>query len=86
MSFVLQVKITPNAAKNQIIGFEEGILRIRIRGVPEKGKVNRELIAFLADVLGITKSSIQIVSGHTARIKRLEIAGLKEWPKSLLNG
>jgi uncharacterized protein (TIGR00251 family) len=75
--------VTPNAAKNQIIGFEEGVLRVRIRGVPEKGRVNEELIAFLAQVLKIAKSRIQILSGHTSRIKRLKIEGLEQLPQNL---
>jgi len=76
------VKVTPNAAKNQIIGFEEGILRIRVRGVPEKGRVNEELIEFLAKTLGIAKSRIEILTGHTGRLKRLKIEGLAEFPKT----
>jgi uncharacterized protein (TIGR00251 family) len=78
MITVLLIKVTPNAKKNQIIGKEEGILRIRIRGIPEKGRVNEELISFLAEVLDISKSQIKIVSGHTSRLKKVEIEGDKE--------
>ena len=49
---------------------------IKIRGVPEKGKVNENLIAFLAETLKIAKSQIEIVSGETSRLKRLEIKGI----------
>jgi uncharacterized protein YggU (UPF0235/DUF167 family) len=55
-------------------------LRVRIRGIPEKGKVNEELIAFLAKTLGIAKSRIEILSGHTSRLKRLKIEGISEFP------
>ena len=78
MSITIQVKITPNAPKNQILGWKEGVLRIKIRGVPEKGKVNKELIAFLAECLQISQSQIEIISGHTSRIKRLKIEGVSE--------
>ena len=73
---MLQIKVTPNASKNQLVGWTEGILRLRIKGVPEKGQVNEELIAFLAKQLGIAKSHIELVSGKTSRLKRLQIAGL----------
>ncbi|HEY5260325.1 MAG TPA: DUF167 domain-containing protein [Rhabdochlamydiaceae bacterium] len=72
---MIQIKVTPNASKNQIVDWTEGVLRLRIKGVPEKGQVNEELIAFLAKQLGIAKSHIEMVSGTTSRIKRLKIAG-----------
>jgi uncharacterized protein len=55
-------------------------LRVRIRGIPEKGKVNEELIAFFAKTLKIAKSRIEILSGHTARLKRVKIEGISEFP------
>lgn len=78
MPIIIQVRITPNASTNQVLGWKEGILRIKIRGVPEKGKVNKELVAFLADVLNIKQSQIEILSGHTSRDKRLSIEGVPE--------
>lgn len=72
---MLAVKVTPNASKNQIVGWEGDVLKVRIKGVPEKGKVNEELVEFLADQLGVSKSQITIVAGHTSRQKRLKIEG-----------
>jgi len=77
MATLLLIKVTPNAKENRIVGYEEGVLRVRIRGVPEKGRVNEELIAFLAEVFDIAKSQIEIISGHTARLKRVKIQGAK---------
>lgn len=76
MAIQIQVKIIPNASKDRIEGWKEGVLRIRLRAVPEKGKANEALVAFLAEELQTSKSSIRIVSGHTARIKRIAIEGL----------
>lgn len=81
MPLVIQIKVTPNASKNEMIAWEGEVLRIRIRGVPEKGRVNEELIAFLAKTLDIAKSHIQILSGHTSRLKRIKIEGISEFPK-----
>jgi uncharacterized protein (TIGR00251 family) len=73
---ILVVKITPNASKNEILRWEENQLVIRIQGIPEKGKVNNNLINFLAKTLGIAKSQIKIVSGHKSRLKKLDIQGI----------
>ena len=75
---ILEVKITPNAPQNQILRWEEGRLVIKVRGIPEKGKANAHLIAFLAKTFGIAKSRIQILTGQTARIKRLNIDGFTQ--------
>ncbi len=75
---LLNIKVIPQSSKNSIDGWENGRLRIRIRGTPEKGKANEALIAFLAEELGIAKSRIAIVSGQTSRLKRLRIEGVDE--------
>ncbi|MBS0626504.1 MAG: DUF167 domain-containing protein [Verrucomicrobia bacterium] len=75
---LLTVKVIPNAPKNQIDGWQEGVLRVRIASVPEKGKANEELREFLADTLKISKSRVKLVFGQTSRIKRFEIEGLSE--------
>ncbi len=73
---IINIKVVPNASKNSIEGWENERLRIRVRGVPEKGIVNENLITFLAKELGIAKSKIKILSGHTSRLKRIEIEGV----------
>lgn len=73
---ILQVKVIPNAAQNKIEGWQEGILRVRIRAIPEKGKANEMLISYLAEKLDISKSSLRLVSGQSARIKRIAIESL----------
>lgn len=83
MTAFLRVKVTPNASKNQIVGWEEDMLRVRICGVPEKGQVNKELIAFIAEYLDLPKSQVEIVSGLTSRIKRLKIEGIDPLALSL---
>ena len=72
----LSIRVQPNAAKNQIVGFAGGILRVRIAAPPVKGKANKELLAFLSQMLGIGKSSLAITKGHTSRSKVIAIDGL----------
>lgn len=73
---ILEVKITPYAAKNEILRWEEDRLVMKVQGVPEKGKVNENLIDFLAKTLGIAKSQVQIIAGKTSRFKKLRIQGM----------
>lgn len=69
------VKVTPKASKNEIIGWEGDLLKIRLTAAPEKGKANDSLIALLSKKLKIAKSRIHILKGETSRQKLVEIEG-----------
>jgi uncharacterized protein len=72
----LTVKVTPNAGRNEITGFKEGVLHVKIGAPPDKGKANKELVDFLAERLGIRKSAISILKGDTSRSKVIAIEGV----------
>jgi len=74
----ISVQVYPSAARNEIAGLINGVLRIKLSAPPVKGKANRELIAFLGQLLDISKDSINIVKGHTTRNKIVTIDGLSQ--------
>ncbi len=45
---------------------------------PIEGEANAALIRLIAKALRVPKSAVAVVSGETARIKTLEIAGMDE--------
>ncbi len=71
----LAVRIQPRASRNGILVRSDGSLTIRLTAPPVDGAANEALIKFLADVLGVGRSQIEIVSGQTSRQKRIRIAG-----------
>ena len=75
---IVTIHVQPNASRNEVVGFEDGVLRVKIAAPPVKGKANRELIAFLSKLLGISKSSITIEKGLTSRRKVINIEGLSQ--------
>lgn len=74
----LDIRVYPGSGKNEIKGFNNGVLDVRITAHPEKGKANEALIKYLSDILGIAKSSIEIHRGTTSRRKSIVIKGLNE--------
>jgi uncharacterized protein len=74
----LDIRVYPGAGKNEIKGFKDGVLDVRITAHPEKGKANEALIKYLSDILGIAKNSIEIRRGTASRRKSLVISGLDE--------
>ena len=70
---IIMIKVIPNSRKNEIVEFVNEVLKVRIKALPDKGKANEELIAFLSEELSIPKSKVQILSGHASRLKKVEI-------------
>ena len=74
----ISVQVHPNAGKNEIAGITDGVWRIKVAAPPVKGKANKELLAHLSRLLGVGKSQIDIIKGHTARRKIITIDGLTQ--------
>ena len=75
---VITVKIVPGSSSpSKVCGLLDGMLKIKIASPPEKGKANQCLIKFLAEILGVHKNSIQIISGQTNPIKKVQIDDIK---------
>jgi uncharacterized protein (TIGR00251 family) len=74
----IQVRVQPNAARNEVVGFADGVLQVRVAAPPIKGKANRELVAFLSHVLMVSKSRVAILRGHTAKNKVIAVSGLSQ--------
>ncbi|MBI3931440.1 MAG: YggU family protein [Chloroflexi bacterium] len=75
---IIVVRVQPNAGQNQVLGFKDGVLSLRIAAPPVKGKANQELIKFLSDILGVSKSNLTIEKGITAKRKVIAIRGLTQ--------
>jgi uncharacterized protein (TIGR00251 family) len=74
----ITVRLMPRAGKDRIVGFEtdahgQRVLKVAVTAPPVDGAANQALIALLAKRLGIPKSSVALVSGASARIKRLAL-------------
>ncbi|WP_019949445.1 DUF167 domain-containing protein [Hymenobacter aerophilus] len=75
---VLHLKARPNARHNQLAVAADGTVTVRLHAPPQDGKANACLLAYLAEVFGVSKSSLTLLSGHTAPFKKVEIGGLSE--------
>jgi hypothetical protein len=69
----LNVWVQPLASQNEIVGYRNGYLRIRVKAKPTDGKANRLCREVLATALGIAPSRIEIISGASARYKRMRV-------------
>ena len=69
-----KIRVQPRASKNQVTGLYGDALKISLTAPPVDNAANKACAAFLANSLGIAKSSVRIVSGHTGRNKQVMVA------------
>ena len=74
----LKVRITPRGSKEEVIGWREDVLAIKLTAPPVEGAANRACIEFLAKILGVKRAQVIFVSGEKSREKTFEIEGLDE--------
>lgn len=73
----IAVRITPRASKNEIVEIlNDGTIKIRLTAPPVEGKANAALLVFLAEVLDVNKSKLDIVAGLTGRDKLVTVIDL----------
>ncbi|MGQ0541622.1 MAG: DUF167 domain-containing protein [Blastocatellia bacterium] len=75
-SITFTISVVPRASKSEIIGETGGIIRVKISAPPVDGAANAEVVKLFAKVFGVSKSSVEIVSGKTSRTKRIRITGV----------
>ena len=69
------VRVIPNAGRNELIVQPDGSLKVKLQAVPEDGKANRALCALLADHYGCRAREVLIISGDKGRNKLVELPG-----------
>ena len=76
MTAELRVRLTPRAkGPDGLAGVRDGVLQARVGAPPVDGKANVALCRLVARELGVPKSGVTVVRGHTAREKLLRVEG-----------
>ncbi len=72
----IRVRLAPRSARDQIAGWQDDVLRVRVTAPPVEGRANAALERLLARALGVPKSDIRVVAGGHSRDKTVTIAGM----------
>ena len=75
---IISVKVLPKSSRDEVMGMEGGICKVKIKAPPVDGKANKALITVLSKEFNLPKKSIEIVSGWTSRLKRVRISGVAQ--------
>jgi uncharacterized protein (TIGR00251 family) len=74
----LAIRVTPRARRDEIVEvLADQTIKVRLTAPPVEGKANEALVEFLAKVLDVPRSKIEIIAGETGRDKLVSILDLE---------
>jgi len=72
----VRIRLSPGARRNELPGRHGAGWKARVTAPPERGRANAAVEELLAEALGVARTSVRIVAGHTSRDKVVEVEGL----------
>ncbi len=82
-TFVLTVRVQPGAKSDEVIGFEDGVLKLRLRAPAVENRANTALCEYLAELFGTAKTRVKLLKGSHGRVKQVELRGARHTPQEL---
>lgn len=74
----IRVRLTPRSARDEIAGWQDNVLRVRVSAPPAEGRANAALERLLADALNVPKSRVHVVGGRQSRDKTVAVEGIDQ--------
>ena len=74
---IIDIEVQPESKRTGITGFNDwrNRLSISVSAQAKEGKANQAVMHVLSKKFELDKSAIEIVSGHTSRMKKIKIVG-----------
>ena len=72
----LELKIIPNAPRDEIAGWLGDALKVKVHAPALEGRANDALLEFLAGKLSLPRRAVTLVRGDKSRHKVVRITGL----------
>ena len=73
---MLRLHVQPAAGRTAVSGRYGDALKVRVAAPPEGGRANQACQDLVAELLGVPKGAVELVSGASSRSKRYRVAGL----------
>src|SRR2546422_136301 len=74
----LSLRVQPRASRNAVVGWTGDTLNVRLTAPPVEGAANVACLEFLADLLDLPQSQLEILRGSRSRTKVIRISGLTQ--------
>ena len=74
----ITVKVHPRARRSGITGRLGDAWKLDLAAPPVDGKANEECVRFFAELAGVPRSRVRIVTGANSRMKVVEVEGVPQ--------
>jgi uncharacterized protein (TIGR00251 family) len=82
----VKVKMHPRAKRTALAGRFGDAYKLDLAAPPVDGRANDECVRFFAELAGVPRSRVHIVTGATSRMKLIEVEGVaQETLEAMLN-
>jgi hypothetical protein len=72
----LRLRVAPGARRSAVVGRLGDRWKVSVAAAPERGKANDQVVALLADRLGLRRPDVRVVAGLGTRDKVVELTGI----------
>lgn len=72
----IDLLVVPRASRTRVVGEHDSRLRVQVSAPPVDGEANDALVRFLASLLGVRRSDVEVSSGQTGRRKTVRVHGV----------
>lgn len=84
----VRVKVRAGSGVNAVVGPRNDELVVRVRSPAQKGRANRDLISLMAEVWGVPKRGLTLVSGLRSTHKHISLSpeyrgAFEKWVRNL---
>lgn len=73
---LVALRVQPRASRNEIVGWQENALRVRVTAPPVTGAANFAVEKLVAETLRVAPSTVKVVRGMRSRDKLVHVVGL----------
>ena len=70
------MRLQPRAGREELVGWREDVLVVRVTAPPVDGRANRALCRLIARRAGVAPSRVTVVRGERSRDKVVRVEGM----------
>lgn len=74
----ITIKAHPRAKRSAVAGRLGAAWKLHLAAPPAEGKANEECVRFLAELAGVARSRVRVITGATSRTKVVEVEGVAQ--------
>jgi uncharacterized protein len=72
----LRLRVSPGAKRAGVVGPHGEGWKVRVAAPAEGGRANEAVLQLLSETLSVPRNAVALISGHAARDKVVQLAGL----------